>query len=481
MAIEEKVSVLMVTTALQGHINPMLKFAKRLIPKGVDVTLITTEMARDRMLRYSNNNVSTTTTTTTIPHSHQETKIQFEFFSDGLSPDFDRNKDRITFVDTLRTIGINNLSNLITNLTKIKGHNYSCMIVDTLLPWAVNVAVEHDIPCALLWLQPCALFSINYHFFMNPELFNNLLDPNVEVQLPGLPLLKVKDLPTYLLPDFPSFGKQIMKDLCQYLDKVKWVFAISNYELEEDIVKSMASSIAIYPIGPLVSQFMLGEDETNGSNMNMWSAENSCLGWLDEKPPSSVIYIAFGSVIVLSQQQVDNLAIALKNSNKAFLWVIKPAEKGSEDEIPKLPLGFLKETKERGLVVTWCEQEKVLMHPAVACFMTHCGWNSMLETITAGVPIIAYPKWLDQPTNAKVVVEKFRNGVVMSYEQDGIASVHEIEKSIKEVMEGPGAEEINKRAIKMKEASRKALENGGSSHKNINQFVNDLKNVRNGV
>ncbi|OIW10938.1 hypothetical protein TanjilG_22745 [Lupinus angustifolius] len=469
MATESKVNVLMVTTALQSHINPMLRFAKRLVPKGVHVTLITTETARDRMLG-NNNNVSDTT--------NQE-EIQFEFFSDGLSNDFDRNKDKTTFIDTLRTIGAKNLSNLINNLSKTKGQNYSCMIVDPLLPWAIDVSSDLGIPCALLWLQPCAIYFIGYHWYKNPLVFQNLEDPNEEVQLPGLPLLEAKDVPTYLLPDFPAFGKQVMAEIYQGSEKLKWVFAMSNSELEEEIVKFMTSFIPICPIGPLVSQFMLGEKETNGVIMNLWTAESSCLEWLDDKPDSSVIYISFGSVIAMSQKQVNNLATALKNSNKSFLWVIKPAEKGSEDEIPEIPLGFLEETKGKGLVVTWCEQEKVLMHPAVACFMTHCGWNSMLETIAAGVPIIAYPKWLDQPTNAKLIVKQFRNGVVMNCGEDSVASVEEIEGSIKEVMEGSSAVAIKKVAMEMKEAAREALQEGGSSDNNINQFVNELKNIVN--
>ncbi|KAK7272990.1 hypothetical protein RIF29_14036 [Crotalaria pallida] len=461
--------------------NPMPRFAKRLIPKGVHVTLITTEMAHDRMLRYSNNNNDNNiSTNTTNPHYHQESEIKFEFFSDGLSIDFDRKKHHEAVAKSLQTIGSKNLSDLINILIKTKGHNYSCMIVDFLLPRAIDVATDHGIPCAMLWLQPCSIFSINYHFHKNQELFDNFFDPNEKLQFPALPLLEVKDLPTYLLPAFPSYGKQVIKDLCEAPTKVKWIFAISNLELEEEIVKFLASSsIPIYPIGPLVPQSMLGEKETNDVHMNMWSVENSSLRWLDEKPSSSVIYISFGSLMVLSQEQVNNIATALKNSNKGFLWVIKPAEKDSEDEVPNLPLRFLDETKGKGLVVTWCQQEKVLMHHAVACFMTHCGWNSMLETIAAGVPMIAYPKWLDQPTNATLIVKQFQNGVVMSYGEDGIASVQEIEKSIREVMDGPSAGEMKKRAMEMKEMGRKALQEGGSSDKSINQFVNDIKNVGN--
>ncbi|XP_027362647.1 UDP-glycosyltransferase 84B2-like [Abrus precatorius] len=469
MSTEEKVKVIIVSAALQGHINPSVRFATRLISKGVHVTIVTTELARDRLLK---NNVSTTAN----PNS-QNQEIQFEFFSDGLSLDFDRDKDMKTFISSLHTIGSKNLSSLITNLTKCQ--NYSCLIVDPLLHSAIDIAADLGIPSALLWMQPCALYSISYRYFKNIDSFPNLEDPNEKVQLPGLPVLEVRHLPSYMLPSTPLHIRQVMVDTCQVWDKVKWVFAISFYELEEEIVDSMNSLSPIYPIGPLVSEFLLGEKEQKAVSMNMWNVDGSCLEWLDSKPSSSVIYISFGSVIVLSQKQVDNIATALKNSNKAFLWVIKPAEKGSENDAAKLPSGFLEETKGRGLVVTWCQQEKVLMHPSVACFVTHCGWNSMLETVTAGVPVIAYPKWLDQPTNAKIIVQKFQNGVVLNSGEDGIASVEEIERCIKEVMEEPSAKEIKNRAIELKAGARKALDEGGSSDKNINHFINDLKNVTN--
>ncbi|KAK7309179.1 hypothetical protein RJT34_05710 [Clitoria ternatea] len=452
MANDEKVNVAIVSEGLQSHINPTLRFAKRLLSKGVNsVTIITTEVARDRMLKNNTPN----------PHS----QIQFEFFSDGLSIDFDRNKDMKTFVDSLHSVGTKNLSTLITNLTKVQQNKYSCMIVDPLVYPAIDIAFDHGIPCALFWLQPCVLFSLCYRYFNNINSFPNLDDPNEKVILPGLPALDVSDVPSYMLPSAPSHLKQILVNMCKVLDKVKWVFAISFFELEEETVKSMDSLAPMYPIGPLVSEFMLGEEKEKINSQG-----NSILEWLDTRESSSVIYISFGTVILLSQEQVDNIALALKKSEKSFLWVVK----GYENVLPQ---GFVEETKGRGLVVTWCEQEKVLLHPSVGCFVTHCGWNSMLETVVAGVPVIAYPKWLDQPASAKVIVKKFGNGVVVNYGEDRVASAEEMERCIKEVMEAPSAGEIKQRAIELKVAAKKALEENGSSGKNISQFVNELKNV----
>ncbi|KAK7263198.1 hypothetical protein RJT34_30785 [Clitoria ternatea] len=459
---EKKLHVLMVSMALQGHLNPMFKFAKFLISKGVHVTIATTEDGRYRMLKHTKNN-------STNPNS----EIQLEFFSDGLNIDFDRS-DTVSMIKTIREKGSKNLSNLIANLTKV--HHFSCAIVNPFLPWAIDVIVEHNIPCALLWIQACAVYSIYYRHFNGTNIFPNLEHPNEKVHLPGLPMLEVRDLPSFMLPSSPCHFRQVMMDLMKALSKVKWVFGTSFYEIEEEIVKSMDSLAPIVPIGPLVSPFLLGEKETSDVSVDMWNAEDHCIEWLDKKPISSVIYVSFGSILVLSQNEVNNIAAALKNINKAFLWVVKPADQGGEKEnsAAKLPNEFMEITKKSGLVVKWCPQEKVLMHPAVACFVSHCGWNSMLETVVTGVPVVAWPSWTDQPTNATLIANVFQNGVKVNCGDDGIASAEEIERCIRDVTEGPHAEEIKKRAMELKESAKKTLKEGGTSSKNINQFISDL-------
>jgi UDP-glucose:(indol-3-yl)acetate beta-D-glucosyltransferase len=114
------------------------------------------------------------------------------------------------------------------------------------------------------------------------------------------------------------------------------------------------------------------------------------------------------------------------------------------------------------------------MHPAVACFISHCGWNSTLETLVTGVPVIGWPSWTDQPTNAKLIENVFKNGVKVNHGENGVASVEEIERCIRDVMEGSKADEFKKKAMEIKESARKALQEGGSSSKNFNKFISEL-------
>ncbi|XWS45214.1 hypothetical protein CRYUN_Cryun15aG0116900 [Craigia yunnanensis] len=458
--VTEGVQVIMVTLALQGHMNPMLKLAKVLVSKGVHVTLATNDVAQKRML---DSKISTKFT------SNSPGRLNLEFFSDGLSHDFDRDRDTGTFIDSVKANGPRNLSNIIVDL-KAKGNKFSCLISSPFIPWVPGVAAEHGIPCCVLWIQSSTVFSIYYHCIKRPDWFPNLENPNGIVELPGMPGFTVGDLPTFMLPFSPAHFRLWVVEFISVLDKVKWVLGNSAHELEEEIVNSLASVKPIYPIGPLVSPRLLGKEETVVGSVDMWSAEDSCIEWLDKQPPSSVIYISFGSIIMSSNQQIQSIATALKNINMPFLWVVKASET-RESEFPR---GFFEETKQKGLVVSWCPQEKVLMHQALACFVMHCGWNSTLETVVAGVPVVAYPEWTDQATNAKLLVDVYKIGVRMRNSEDETLSVEEVERCIKEVIDGPRAEEMKKRALELKEAAKKALEDGGSSNQNIDKFISEI-------
>ncbi|MED6125320.1 hypothetical protein PIB30_067429 [Stylosanthes scabra] len=466
------INVLMVSPGLQGHLNPTLNFAKGLASKGIHVTLAIPEETRQRFQNLNNKE------TNSHHHNKNPSNIQLEFFSDGLSVDHDRSNDPANFFAFFETKGAENFSNLITHL-KETDRSFSCLIANPFMPWSVDVAVSHGIPCAMFWPQASALFSIYYRYVCKTNRFPNMENPNETLQLPSLPTLQVRELPSFLLPSCPPYHKKLVTDFERILDKVKWILGASVYEFEEEIVNSMASLSRILTIGPVVSPHLLGKKESEDFDelsANLLTPEDSCLRWLNDKTSSSVIYVAFGSLMELSQKQMDNIAIALKNTKKPFLWVIRP-QKGSA--AAELSQEFLEETKERGLVVTWCPQGKVLMHPAVACFVSHCGWNSTLEAMTAGVPVVALPNWSDQPTNAKLVEDVFKTGVRMRFskekdEEDEVVSAEEVERCIMEVVEGPMAEEIKVRALALKEAARKAMANGGSSERNINQFVTEI-------
>nr|BBB21217.1 UDP-glycosyltransferase superfamily protein [Eucalyptus camaldulensis] len=461
---KEENHVLLVAFSSQGHINPMLRLGKRLAAKGIHVTLATTEIARHRMLKSSG-----------AGPADLVTGIELLFYSDGLSLDYDRKTNLDVYMDSLGKHGPSNLSSL------IKEHYPSpkkllCLVTNPFVPWVSDVAAEYNIPCAMLWIQPCALYAIYYRCFNKLSAFPTLTDPDMVVELPGLPSMEKEDLPSFVLPNNPfgSFPK-LFSEVFQGMEKFKWVLGNSFYELEKHVIDSMCELYPIRPIGPLVPPTLLGQDqELENASVDMWKSDETCIEWLTQQPPSSVIYVSFGSIVVLPAKQMEAIATALKNVKRPFLWVVKPPEFPTPDGAGQLPSRFLEETKDQGRVVCWSPQTRVLSHPAVACFITHCGWNSLLETICSGIPLIAYPQWTDQPTNAKLIVDVFKIGVRIKKEVDGNISSEVIEKCIEEVMVGPVAEQLRKNAMALKAEARKAVAAGGSSDENIRLFVEEI-------
>ena len=153
-----------------------------------------------------------------------------------------------------------------------------------------------------------------------------------------------------------------------------------------------------------------------------------CMEWLDNKSKGSVIYVSFGSMVPLDKEQMEEIAYGLRDINSYFLWVVRPSEE------TKLPKDFAKKS-EKGLVVTWCSQLKVLAHKAVGCFVTHCGWNSTLETLSLGVPTIAVPQWSDQITNAKFIVDVWKVGIRVPVDEKKIVRCEALKHCIREMME----------------------------------------------
>lgn len=234
----------------------------------------------------------------------------------------------------------------------------------------------------------------------------------------------------------------------------------------------MSNYMPLKAIGPMVPSTYINEhlDGDKNYGVDLWKANGEvCTNWLDKREPRSVVYVSFGSISKVGPEQMEELAWALSKSNYDFLLVVRTME---EDKLPAKLMD--QETQEKGLLVPWCPQPEVLAHKAVGCFVTHCGWNSTLEAISLGVPMVAVPLWTDQPTNAKCVEDIWRVGVRARVDGDGTVRRDEIERCIKMVMEGEKAVEINGNARKWRELAVKALMEDGSSNKSIDDFVAGL-------
>ncbi|RZC48509.1 hypothetical protein C5167_016932 [Papaver somniferum] len=458
--------VLLVSFPAQGHINPLLRLAKCLASKGLLVTFSTTETIGHMMKEATN------TKSTNIGQG----ELRFEFFSDGWEIDEPQRANLATWMHQLKTAGRESFIELINRQSET-GKPVSCIINNPFVPWATDVAAELEIPCAVLWVQSCAVYSIYYNFQHQLASFPNPDQRDMVLDLPSLPSLEFDDIPDFLtLNPFDSLRKVILSQF-KNLDKAFCVLVDSFEELERETIEVMSRiSAPIKPVGPLFRS-------TKNASVrgDIWKATDDCLQWLDSQSPNSVVYVSFGSVVALSSEQLQELSAGLLKSGTPFLWVVKtpPPDMGSK---PELPQGFKEEAEGKGMVVEWCPQEQVLAHSAVSCFITHCGWNSSMECLTSGVPVVAFPQWGDQNTNAKFLIDVYGVGIRAKKTPTGkngapVVTRDEVERCIFEVTKGANAEEIKKNAVKWKEAAEAAVADGGSSHRNIELFVDDIQRM----
>ncbi|XP_050375793.1 mogroside IE synthase-like [Argentina anserina] len=174
-----------------------------------------------------------------------------------------------------------------------------------------------------------------------------------------------------------------------------------------------------------------------------------------------------------ADRAIEELACGLREMNDNFMWDVR------ESEIGKHPGNFMEETSGKSLVVSWCPQLQVLAHRSVRCFVTHCGWNSVLEALSFGVPIVTMPHWADQATNAKFVADVWKVGVRVKKNEKGITTKEEVTKCITQVMEEEKGMKMRKASLRWKELAKEAVNEGGSSdnYKNIEEFVAEVKQI----
>ncbi|KAL7262592.1 hypothetical protein ACSBR1_000871 [Camellia fascicularis] len=200
----------------------------------------------------------------------------------------------------------------------------------------------------------------------------------------------------------------------------------------------------------------------------LWKEQHDCLPWLDSKEPNSVVYVNCGSITVMTSQQLIEFAWGLVNSKKTFLWVIRPDLVVDDSAI--LPPDFVNETKERGLLASWCPQEQVLSHPSVGGFLTHCGWNSTLESICSGVPMLCWPFFAEQQTNCWLCCKEW--GIGMEINSD--VKREEVESLITELMGGgEKGKEMKRKVMEWKKLGEEATASSvGPSYLDFEKVVN---------
>jgi hypothetical protein len=315
-------------------------------------------------------------------------------------------------------------------------------------------------------------FKLKTSFVFADEsyLTNGYLDTVLD-WIPGMRDIRLRDLPSSVRttdPNDPVFKVTI--EAVERAPAAAGIVVHSFDALEQEVLNALSSMLPhVYAIGP--QQLLLNHspnDPLKSTGYSLWKEETECLNWLISKAPNSVIYVNFGSITVMTPQQLVEFGWGLANSKFMFLWIIRPDLVVGDSSI--LPPELLEETKGRGLIASWCPQEEVLNHSSIGGFLTHCGWNSTMESLCAGVPMLCCPFFADQQTNCKYACNEWGIGM----EIDNGAKRGEVEKIVRELMEGNKGKKMKKKVMEWKKLAEEATGPHGSSSINLDKLVNEV-------
>ncbi|MED6219973.1 hypothetical protein PIB30_040766 [Stylosanthes scabra] len=374
--------------------------------------------------------------------------------------------------------------------TFLLSHPPDCIVIDMFHRWAGDLVDELQIPRIIFTGSGCFHRCVleNIRKYIDIESLSSDYEPFVVPNLPHNVELTKSQLPVFARN--PSKFPDRMKD---FEDKSFGTIINSFYELEPEYADYTTKELGkkAWIVGPVSLCNRSVEDKTQRGKLSTID-EQGCLKWLNSKEPHSVIYVSFGSLVQLPPKQLKEIAYGLEASGKSFVWVvgkIRKSEKNKEEEDEEswLPEGFEERMKEsnRGLIVRgWAPQLLILEHGAIGGFLTHCGWNSTLEGVCAGVPMVTWPLTAEQFSNEKLVTDVLGIGVqVGSREWLGfgeewkeVVGREKVEIAVKKLMEeSDEAAEMRVRVKKIAESGRRAVEEGGTSYQDVDALIRELK------
>ncbi|KAG7592615.1 UDP-glucuronosyl/UDP-glucosyltransferase [Arabidopsis thaliana x Arabidopsis arenosa] len=354
------------------------------------------------------------------------------------------------------------------------------------MSFTLDAAEELGVPEVIFWTNSACGFMTFLHFYlfikkglspfkdesyMSKEHLDTVID-----WIPSMKNLRLKDIPSFIRTTNPD--DIMLNFVIREVEQSKRASAIilnTFDDLDHDLIQSMQSLFLppVYSIGPLhllVNNEIDEVSEIGRMGLNLWKEETECLDWLDSKTtPNSVVFVNFGCITVMSAKQLVEFAWGLAASGKEFLWVIRPDLVAGETTV--ILSEFLTETADRGMLVSWCPQEKVLSHPMVGGFLTHCGWNSTLESISGGVPMICWPFFAEQQTNCKFCCDEWGVGI----EIGGDVKREEVETVVRELMDGEKGKKMREKAVEWRRLANEATEHKhGSSVLNFETVVSKV-------
>ncbi|VYS59563.1 unnamed protein product [Arabidopsis thaliana] len=444
----EKRRIVLVPVAAQGHVTPMMQLGKALQSKGFLITVAQRQFNQigSSLQHFPGFDF------VTIPESLPQSE------SKKLGP--------AEYLMNLNKTSKESFRECIHKLLMQQGNDIACIIYDKLMYFCEAAAKEFKIPSvifstssATIQVCYCVLSELNAEKFLidmkDPEMQDKVLE--------GLHPLRYKDLPT------SGFGPlESLLDMCREVVNKRTASAIiiNTASCLESLSLSWLQQelgIPVYPLGPL-------HITASSPGPSLLQEDMSCIEWLNKQKPRSVIYISLGSKAHMETKEMLEMAWGLLNSNQPFLWVIRPGSVAGFEWIELLPEEVIKMVTERGYIAKWAPQIEVLGHPAVGGFWSHCGWNSILESIVEGVPMICRPLQGEQKLNAMYIESVWKIGIQL----EGEVERGGVERAVKRLIMDEEGAAMRERALDLKEKLNVSVRSGGSSYNALDELVKFL-------
>lgn len=471
-----------------SHLVSTVEMAKQLVDRDQRLSITVLIMKRP----FDNSKVSSSTQSLLVTAAEDRLKFVYLPQDEAAAAELQSKYPGIKFMSEFIKMNKQHVRDHVTKMVSTESTRIAGFVIDMFCTTMMDVAAEFGVPSYVFFTSNASVLGLMFHFETRSRDENGVLtelkESDGELAVPVF----VNPVPVTALPFMNNEVGSLLMGIAKRLIESKGIIVNTFEELESNAVRFLAEDEKIppvYPVGPVI-HLVKEDNEEEEEAMKI-------IRWLDNQPPASVVFLCFGSMGSFEGDQLTKIAQALEQSGHRFLWSVRRPSPIGKREIPGeyqdmnqvLPKGFLERTIETGRVIGWAPQVAVLSHKAVGGFVSHCGWNSILESLWCGVPVATWPMYAEQQANAFQLVRELGLAVEikLDYNKDfgsGKANVlvtaEEIEIGIQKLMVSGNeyGEDIKKRVKNMSEKSKVTLVEGGSSYNYIGLLIEDfMKNI----
>ncbi|KAF9603460.1 hypothetical protein IFM89_036263 [Coptis chinensis] len=439
---ESRPHIVMLPWLAMGHLIPFLELSKCLAQKGFQISFISTPRNIERLPKIPPN-ISSLINLVKIPMP------QVDNLPEYAEATIDLPVNKVPYLkkafDGLEAPLASFLENSVT----------SWIIYDFSAHWMPAIANKLGVPCAFFSLTNAATVA-----WTGP--------PSILMGITEDPRQTMEDL--LAVPKWITFPSNIvfrLHEVLRLINSVKEtvadvsegyrfgasaqgsdvVFIRSCTEFEPDYLRLMEEEIYQKPVVP-VGLLPPSVKERSDDNGEEWEDISK---WLDKQKQESVAYVAIGTEAALTQEELTELALGLELSELPFFWVIRKSPGLAGDDWLSLPDGFEERIKGRGFICKgWAPQVRILAHASIGGFLTHCGWNSIIEALGLGIVLILLPFLADQGLNARILEGRKIGLEIPRDAQDGSFTKGDVATSLRMIMVDEEGEPFRTNAKEMK-------------------------------